>query len=171
MRSTEFAMFVMRFTVIDHEGTVSFVAPCNALKALVAACSKQPSNLESLLAETTRYDTDLRDNVLNGLAVFDEHNTNGSFQQIHSALDYAEEQRSHHRVPAFRVVDATTREASLMPVKAGLVLFNLKERRIIQVQNTYDNIRRKDRGRIHRGGEPTARLYHYDLPPNWQIVP
>lgn len=164
-------MFVMRFTVIDNEGAVSFVAPCNALKALVAACSKQPSDLESLLAATTRYDTDLRDNVLNGLAVFDEHNTNGSFQQIHRAIDYAGEQRSQHSIPAFRVVDATTREASLSPVKAGLVLFNLKEQRIIQVQNTYDNVRRKDRGRIHEGGEPTRRLYHYDLPPNWQIVP
>jgi hypothetical protein len=56
-------------------------------------------------------------------------------------------------------------------VKAGLVLFNLKERRIIQVFNTYDNVRRQDRGRIHKGGEPTGKLYHYRLPMDWQIVP
>ena len=164
-------MFVMRFTVIDPNGTVSFVAPCNALKALVAACSKGPTDLESLLAASSRYDTDLQSQVLDGLAVFDEHNAEGSYEQIHSAIDYAEEQRTHHNIPAFRVVDETTRKASLEPVKAGLVLFNLKERRIVQVHNTYDNVRRQDRGRIHRGGTPTRQLYHYSLPSDWQIVP
>jgi hypothetical protein len=69
------------------------------------------------------------------------------------------------------VVDERTRNTSLQPVKAGLVLFNLKERRIIQVFNTYDNVRRQDRGRIHKGGEPTGKLYHYRLPMDWQIVP
>jgi hypothetical protein len=161
----------MRFTVIDPSGTVSFVAPCNALKALVAACSKYPPDLESLLAASTRYDTALQDKVLNSLAVFDEHNTDGSYEQIRSAIDYAEEQRAEHNIPAFRVVDETTRQASLEPVKAGLVLFNLKERRIIQVHNTYDNVRRQDRGRIHKDGEPTKQLYSYILPPDWQIVP
>ncbi len=164
-------MFVMRFTVIDQNGSVSFVAPCNALKALVAACSKFPANLDALLTASIPYDSDLRDNVLNSLAVFDEHNSSGQYEQIHSAIDYAGEQRSQQNIPAFRVVDETTREASLQPVKAGLVLFNLKERRIIQVHNTYDNIRRQDRGRIHKGGAPTSKLYHYRLPLDWQIVP
>jgi hypothetical protein len=164
-------MFVMRFTVIDHEGTVSFVAPCNALKALVAACSKAPTNLETLLSASTRYDTDLKNYVLNALAAFDEHNIGGNYGQIHSAIDYAGEQRSQHQIPAFRVVDETTRQASLQPVKAGLVLFNLKDRRIIQVHNTYADVKRKDRGRIHEGGAPTRRLYHYELPREWQIVP
>ena len=164
-------MFVMRFTIIDSSGTVSFVAPCNALKALVAACSKYPTDLESLLEASSRYDTDLQSNVLNSLAIFDEHNTGGRYEQIHNSIDYAHEQRTQHNIPAFRVVDETTRQASLEPVKAGLVLFNLKERRIIQVQNTYDNVRRRDRGRIHKGGEPTRQLYHYALPSDWQIVP
>ena|SRR5207253_6174447 len=164
-------MFVMRFTVIDPEGTVSFVAPCSALKALVAACSKAPTDLESLLMASTRYDTELKDHVLNGLAVFDEQNVHGSYEQIHDAISHADELRSHHEMPAFRVVDETTRKASLHPVKAGLVLFNLKERRIVQVQNTYADIKRRDRGRIHEGGVPTRRLYHYELPREWQIVP
>src|SRR5436190_21545477 len=56
-RSPSFAMFVMRFTVIDNLGTVSFVAPCTALKALVAACSKAHDTLDSLLSATTRYDS------------------------------------------------------------------------------------------------------------------
>ena len=164
-------MYVMRFTVVDNEGSTSFVAPCNALKALVAACSKAPSNLEELLSVAVRYDSDIKDYVLNSLAVFDEHNSHANHDQIQTAIDYADEQRSAHNLPAFRVVDEPTREASLQPVKAGLVIFNLKERRIIQVHNTYDNVRRQDRGRIHRGGEPTNRLYHYKLPMDWQIVP
>ena len=170
-RSVSPTMFVMRFTVIDPQGTVSFVAPCNALKALVASCSKAPAHLDDLLWASTRYDTDLKDYVLNGLAVFDEHNAEGRYDQIRSAIDYAGEQRNHHTLPAFRVVDDTTREASLQPVKAGLVLFNLKERRIIQVQNTYSDVKRRDRGRIHKGGTPTEKLYHYSLPMDWSIVP
>src|SRR5213083_725459 len=107
-------MFVMRFTVIAPEGTVSFVAPCNALKALVSACSRvSPSSLEALLSASTRYDTELKDYVLDGLAMFDEHNSQDSYAHIHNAIDYADEQRSHHRIPAFRVVDGTTRDASL----------------------------------------------------------
>jgi hypothetical protein len=164
-------MFVMRFTVIDDRGTVSFVAPCNALKALVAACSKAHSDLEGLLSASNRYDNELKDYVLNGLAMFDEHNGDSNYGDIHFAIDHADEQRSHHQIPAFRVVDDTTRKASLQPVKAGLVLFNLKERRIIQVQNTYADVKRRDRGRIHEDGVPTQRLYHYELPREWQIVP
>jgi hypothetical protein len=164
-------MFVMRFTVIDHAGTVSFVAPCTALKVLVAACGNTASDLEALLSASTRYDTGLKDYVLNSLALFDEHNSHGSYEHIHSALDYAGEQRSQQSVPAFRVVDETTRKASLEPVKAGLVLFNLKDRRIIQVHNTYADVKRSDRGRIHEGGAPTRRLYHYELPHDWEIVP
>ncbi len=164
-------MFVMRFTVIDPQATASFVAPCSALKALVAACALAPANVEELLSATEPYDSDLKEYVMNGLAVFDEHNTNGSHDQIHSAISYADEQRSHHQIPAFRVVDPVTREASLQPVMAGLVLFNLKERRIIQVQNTYAEVRREDRGRIHKDGEPTKKLYKYRLPMEWQILP
>ncbi|HST06163.1 MAG TPA: hypothetical protein VLQ48_15725 [Chloroflexia bacterium] len=164
-------MFVMRFTIIDPAGTVSFVAPCNGLKALVAACSKYPADLASLLDASTPYDTDLKDHVLNSLAIFDEHNTGGNYEQIHNSLDYAHEQHMEYNLPAFRVVDEKTRQASLEPVGAGIVLFNLKERRIIQVHNTYDNIRRQDRGRIHKGGKPTKQLYKYELPLDWQIVP
>ena len=170
-RSPAYVMFVMRFTVIDPEGSVSFVAPCNVLKALVAACSKAPDTLHDLLMASARYDDELKDYVLNSLAVFDEHNTNGSREHIHQAIEYAGEQRSHHKLPAFRVVDEATRQASLQPVKAGLVIFNLKDRRIVQVQNTYADVKRRDRGRIHQRGEPTRRLYHYSLPLDWKIVP
>src|SRR5207247_249822 len=107
-----------------------------------------------LLSASTHYDTDLKDYVLNGLATFDEHNTQGNYAHIHGAIDHAGKQRAHHHLPAFRVVDDVTRQTSLEPVKAGLVLFNLKARRIIQLQNTYAEVKRRDRGRIHRGGTP-----------------
>ncbi len=164
-------MYVMRFTVVDPTGTVSFVAPCTALKALVAACGTGPASFESLLSASNRYDNELEGYVLNSLSVFDEHNSRGAHEHIHSAIDYADEQRTHHEIPAFRVVDEVTRQTSLQPVKAGLVLFNLKERRIIQLHNTYADVKRRDSGRIHEDGEPTERFYHYSLPMDWQIVP
>jgi hypothetical protein len=161
----------MRFTIVDTDGTVSFVAPCNALKALVAACGQGPTNLEGLLSASSRYDNSLESYVLNSLSLFDEHNTQGSYEHIHTAIDYAGEQRSHHSLPAFRVVDEVTRQVSLQPVKAGVVIFNLLERRIVQLHNTYAEVKRRDVGRIHEGGEPTERLYRYSLPHDWQIVP
>jgi hypothetical protein len=164
-------MFVMRFTVVDPQGTVSFVAPCNALKALVAACGQGAGDLASLLTAASKYDTDLKSRVMHSLAQFDEHNAPGEYSQIEGAIDWAEEQRARHNLPAFRVVNEKTRQASLEPVGAGLVLFNLKERRIIQVQNSYAAVKRQDRGRIHEGGEPTSRLYHYKLPADWQLLP
>lgn len=164
-------MFVMRFTVVDQQGTVSFVAPCNALKALVAACGKGATDFRSLITAADKYDIDLKSRVMNSLAHFDEHNTPGEYTHIEGALDWAEEQRARHTLPAFRVVNEKTRQASLEPVGAGLVLFNLKERRIIQVQNSYAAVKRQDRGRIHSAGEPTPRLYHYKLPPDWQVLP
>ena len=161
----------MRFTVIDPQGTASFVAPCSALKALVAACASSPTRIEELLEATTHYSAGLKEYVQNELAVFDERNANGKHDHIHFAIQYADEQRTHHKIPAFRVVDEVTREASLQPAQAGLVLFNLKERRIIQLQNTYAEVRREDRGRVHEDGEPTEQLYKYRLPVDWQILP
>ena len=67
-------MFVMRYTVIDDQGSVSFIGPCSWLKALVAGCSVTPGTLDALLHEASQYDHELRDQVMNGLRVFDEHN-------------------------------------------------------------------------------------------------
>jgi hypothetical protein len=51
------------------------------------------------------------------------------------------------------------------------VVFNLKERRIIQIQNNYANLERKDRGRIRVDGEPSQMLFQYELPTDWVLVP
>ncbi len=157
----------MRFNVIDASGTVSFVAPCHALKVITAACAKNPSTFEQLLDYTERYDPQLKQFVLSGLAVFDEHNTETSSEAIRAALATSRPEST----PPFRIIDGSTREASLEPIKAGLVIFNLAAKRIIQVQNHYANVERQDRGRVRENGEPTKRLYRYKLPDDWTLVP
>jgi hypothetical protein len=71
----------IRLTVVDEEGTVSFVAHASAAVALTAACSHNPMRLRELLDASERYDRALRTLVLQGLAVFDEHNLPGELSQ------------------------------------------------------------------------------------------
>lgn len=130
-------MNIMRFTVVDARGTISFVSDCKALPAMVASCSLAPSSLEELLRGADRFGISIADFVSSGLAVFDEHNAYGNYTSIHAAI----ENFPGHELPVFRVVDDVTRRASLQPIMAGAVLFNLKSRRIVQLQNTYRDIR------------------------------
>jgi len=155
----------MRYTVVDERGAVSFVASCESLNALVAACAENPTRLGQMLGQTRRFDAQLEDYVSCGLAVFDEHNVDGNHEAIHSALRHCQP----HELPVFRVVDADTRRASLQPVKAGIVIFNLKAQRIIQVMNSYAEIRR--RGKVVVRDDQGAHVYRYELPANWVIVP
>ncbi|MCL4465032.1 MAG: hypothetical protein M1401_02535 [Chloroflexi bacterium] len=158
-------MNVMRYTVVDARGTVSFVAGCESLVHLVAACSASPRTLAELLHLAGRYDPRLEEYVTSGLAVFDEHNVDGHNDSIHSALRYCQP----HELPVFRVVDDETREASLQRVKAGILIFNLKARRIVQLLNAYQAIQRKGRVVVTEGRE--KRVYRYELPQVWAIVP
>jgi hypothetical protein len=160
-------MYVMRYTVIDEHGTVSFVAPCHALLALAAACSKDPRTLDELLIAADRYDRGLRDAVMSGLAVFDEHNVGGQGGSIVATLS----RTPAYRGPVFRVVDEVTREYSLQPVKAGVVIFNLRARRIVQIHNTYEEVLREGRSQIHDERGATKSLFYYRLPKNWMVVP
>ncbi|MBV9543164.1 MAG: hypothetical protein JOY61_02165, partial [Chloroflexi bacterium] len=159
----------MRFTVVDPRGRVSFIASCSTLEALVAACASdsQPRTLEQLLKAAEPFVPDLPDRVLSGLAVFDEHNSPENFRWIHAALDYCLPQES----PVLRVVDPRTEEVSLSPVRAGVVVFNLLAKRIVQLQNTYSEIRRKGRVRVLRNNQPTDRVHRYELPEDWSLVP
>src|SRR3569833_1016140 len=141
----------MRFTVIDHRGRVSFVAPCSTLEAFVAACASQPRTLDQLLGAAEPIVGNLADRVLSGLAVFDEHNSPNNVRWIHAAFDYC----LPHEAPPFRVIDPRTEELSLSPVRAGVVVFNLLSKRIVQIQNTYAEIRRKGRIRFVRDNQPT----------------
>src|SRR5262249_10369906 len=52
---------VMRFTVVDPRGRVSFIAPCATLEALVAACASesQPRTVEQFLQAAEPFVGDL----------------------------------------------------------------------------------------------------------------
>jgi hypothetical protein len=156
-----------RLTVIDQVGAVSFVSPAHGAKMLAAACSRNPPTLDDLLAVARPYDTELVDTLVDGLALFDEHNVPGHYQTIHDMLASS----VSADLPPFRVVDDTTRRASLVPVHSGLILYNLPARRIVQVQNSYAGLLRRDRGRIRASGRPTRQLYRYELPSEWRLVP
>lgn len=160
-------MNLMRYTVVDKWGAVSFVADCHALSALVAACAEGARDLQELLEYAERYDRRLQEYVTSGLAVFDEHNANGNHTAIHQAIKYC----PPHEIPVFRVVDDETRQVSLQSVKAGIIIFNLHDRRIVQIQNTYAEIQRKGKVRLHDGRRLTNKVYTYELPEEWSVVP
>lgn len=152
----------MRYTIVDARGTVSLIGPCHALKMLVAACAQMPATVSDLLAYVRPLDAQFADFVGDGLAVFDEHHWPATAA---GPADLAV-------LPAvFRVTDPTSRQVSLQPHGAGVVIFNLSQRRIVQVHNTYADVIRQDRGRVRRDGRPVPSYYTYDLPGEWQIVP
>lgn len=160
-------MNVIRCTVIDREGAVSFVAHGDALAALTAACAASPTGLEELLELSEPYYRGLKGYVEDGLAVFDEWNTPGRYESIHEAL----RRSPPHRRPVFRVVDNFTREVSLRPVKAGAVIFNLRDKRIVQIMNSYREIRRSGHAHIFDGSGYTDSVFSYRLPREWSLVP
>jgi len=160
-------MGLMRFTVVDEQSTVSFVGPDRALHALVAGCASGADTISDLLDRAAPFVRDLRERVLSGLAVFDEHNSRGNARWIHAAFDYCRAEE----IPVFRVLDDRTREISLSPVWAGAVVFNLKSKRIVQIQNTYTDIKRKGRLRVLEGASPSNRIHRYELGPEWTVVP
>jgi len=161
------AVNVLRCTVIDGRGAVSFVAHADILPALAKACTTNPSTLEQMLDSTAPYYAGLREQVLNGLAMFDERNVEGHYESIHQALDFC----APHEQPVFRVVDDLTQEMSLRPVKAGAVVFNLRAKRIIQIQNSYREIRRRDASHVYDGTRMTNAVFSYQLPDEWALVP
>lgn len=160
-------MNLFRLTVIDAVGGTSFVAHGEALPALLRSCTSDPGTLSALLEGAEPYYAGLREHVANGLAMFDERNLPGNYAAIHAALDQARPDES----PLFRVVDELTREASLRPVQAGGVVFNLIDKRIITLQNGYQAITRNGRGEIFDGQRMTGDTFIYRLPKRWALVP
>ena len=156
-----------RCNVIDAKGTVSFVAPAHGLKVIAAAISMGSRSFSDVIRYARIYDAEWALTVHLDLMIFDEHNVeqlSGTF-----APAVASDEDADHR--AFRVIDGLTRARSLVPSGLGLVVFNFKECRIIQIHNNYADLRRRDRGRVRVNGKPTSKLFRYELPAEWAIVP
>jgi hypothetical protein len=160
-------MNVLRCTIIDQRGGVSFVAHGDALPALVAACAASPQTVEELLGAAEPYYRNLAEYVLNGLAIFDEHNSDGHYEPIHKVLTTL----PRHKKPVVGLVDDLTQDPSLRPLKAGAVLFNLRAKRIVQIVNSYREIRRSGHGRVFDGRSHTSTVFRYRLPEEWALVP
>lgn len=157
--------FPMRFTVIDSRGTVSFVAPAHLMKAFAAGCADGAGDSADLLLAASACDQQEVDRIRRELHVFDEYHTS-------EQTDYLETWLSHDSAARpFRVFDQVSRQVSLRPEGSGLVVFNLIRQRIVQVQNSFAELRRRDRGRVRLNGKPTPRLYRYELPAEWRILP
>lgn len=157
---------MMRLTIIDEQQTVSFVAPPHALKAIAACCANGAGASAEILTALAHYDAGLSRRLRDQLAIFHEHNTihdTGWIDQRLAGLTGYE--------PAIVVLNDETRRASLEPARLGLVVFNLPARRIVQVQNSYANLERSDRGRVRRNGKAVSTYYSYSLPDDWSIVP
>jgi len=156
-----------RCNVIDDRGTVSFLAPAHGLKVLAAALSHGADDFQQLMQLARPYDAEWADGVRRDLHVFDEHNVDGVATAFEAAVEAGDE-RTHR---TFRVIDGLTRQRSMEPARLGLVVFNFKEHRIIQIHNNYDDLDRKGRGRVRADGRPTNTLFYYELPAEWAIVP
>jgi hypothetical protein len=126
-------MNLMRFTIVDSTGVVSFVFDGAALNGLLKACAEAGPTRESFQGALRRHAPRVEEHLSCGLAVFDEHNSASNAGAIHAAIEHFPSEEW----PVFRVVDEVTREASLRPTRAGVIVFNLTERRIVQIQNSY----------------------------------
>jgi hypothetical protein len=157
----------MRFTIVDQRGTISFVDDAFLMLPLVAACAANPATLRDMLERADQIDRRLRRRILTGLAIFDEHNVEGDYGSIHQSLGTD----PNDDEPLFRVVDERTRQRSLEPTRTGLIIFNLKDRRIVQMLNHFYAVERAGDVHIHTGQRYSRRTVSYELPQSWSIVP
>ena len=167
VRSDIIRLDAIRLTIVDPQGTVSLVTHSSAAAALTGACASDPATLDDLLVASRAFDRSLRDTVVNGLAVFDEHNLPDDLNHIHRQLDLLDPRHT----PVFRVLDAVTREASLRSVRTGVVLFNLLAKRIVQLDNTYEPLTPSGELHYHNGRFLSRKVVVYRLPGSWSIVP
>lgn len=157
----------MRFTIVDPSGTISFVGDGFFMLPLVAACATNPATLPEMLARVDDIDRRLRNRILNGLAIFDEHNVEGNYHAIHAEM----QSLTRGQEPVFRVGDDLTRQRSLEPTRTGLIIFNLKDHRIVQVLNHFYAVERSGEVHLHTGSRYSRRTITYELPESWSIVP
>src|SRR5579872_3253453 len=156
----------LRYTIVDRKGAVSFVGDSFYVQPLVAACASGPRTLNELLDAADPIDKRIREQVLNGLAVFDEMNSEENHTSIQAQLSLLEDEDG----PVLRVLDDVTRAESHRPTRTGFVIINLIEKRIVQAQNLFANITRGE-AHVHNGKYYSRRTIPYELPRSWTVVP
>lgn len=158
---------MIRITIIDRATSISFGAAGYLAKMVVAACARNPSDLDALLGYLAAHDVLAVESLRHGLNHFDEFCLPEDPDACQRWLD---EGGAGNGNP-FKLIDPRLREASLAQLPLGLVIVNLIERRIVQVENRHGIILRKDRGRLRREGRTITQLYAYSLPDDWSLVP
>jgi hypothetical protein len=152
-----------RFNVIDEQGTVSFLGPRHGSKMVAAACGADHRTLDSLLTYIRGLDEVWVREIERGLRDFDvRHATAPVGMPAGIEHDWRE---------PFRVIDAETRLQSMRISSLGLFVVNLRERRIVQIDNRSTDLEKAGRGRVRRNGKPTRMLFRYSLSPEWDLVP
>ena len=158
---------LLRFTVIDNEGTISFGGPGHLAKMMAAACAHSPASIDQVLATLATLDPSMTDSIKHGLARFDEFVVRDDATSIEQWIA----QNDPLSGTAFRLIDSRLREATLTPLPLGVIMINLPDKRIVQIENRYGPILRKDRGRMRRDGEPISQVYTYELSSDWSLLP
>lgn len=156
-----------RINMIDENGTISLLAPQHGPKMLTAMAGLEFDNTKDMLLAASSLDSSWIWQVQSQLAMFDEFN----IDELHDDWRDMIERKDSAVHPAFRVIDPTTRQRSLQPGSLGLIVFNLREHRIIQVQNNGKDLEREGSGRYREDGRPRGEMYRYTLPENWSLVP
>jgi hypothetical protein len=151
-----------RFNVIDEQGTVSFLGPRHGSKMVAAACGADHRSLPSMLTYLEGLDEVWASEIARGLREFDARHAKSEPEAVVKTHDWRE---------PFRVIDAVTRAQSMRIASLGLFVVNLRERRIVQVDNRSTELEKAGKGRVRRNGKPTRMLFRYDLSPEWDLVP
>lgn len=157
-------MGTYRFNVIDDTGTASFLGPRHGSKMIAAACGANHRTLDDLLTYVRALDERWAAEVEAGLQEFDAR------VAAADGADAAPTPAGGWSSP-FRVIDAETRRQSMKGSTLGLFVVNLRERRIVQVDNRSIELETSGKGRVRRNGQPTRMLFHYALSPEWRLVP
>ncbi len=156
-----------RVNLIDERGTVSLLTPPHGPKMLTAVAGLGLESSRDMLEAVRSMDADWIRQVKSQLAMFDEFNVDSLDEGWQEMIEEAD--TVVH--PAFRVIDGVTRSRSLVPGSLGLIVFNLKQRRIIQVHNSWDELERTGEGRYRVEGDAEEHMYSYSLPETWSLVP
>ena len=156
-----------RINLIDEYGTISLLSPAHGPKMLTAMAGLQFDSKKDMLLAVSALDSSWIWNVQSQLAMFDEFNVD----ELHDDWREMIERKDSAVHPAFRVIDPVTRARSLQSGSLGLIVFNLREHRIIQVQNSGIDLEREGAGRYREDGRPQGQMYSYSLPENWSLVP